>query len=83
VSGLYRHTIKLPSSHSKRLRSLKAVHSLSPSIVIAAALHRYFRNLTDGEIVENVRIDSLVLQRLTKRTRSSRIEDEFTGGKLS
>ncbi|MDQ6933558.1 MAG: hypothetical protein M3160_10360 [Candidatus Eremiobacteraeota bacterium] len=79
MSVLYRHTIQLPSMHSNRLRSLKTLHALSPSTIIAVALHHYFRNLTDREIADKVRIDSIILQRLAKkRRRSSTIDDELT-----
>lgn len=78
MSVLYRHTIQLPSTHSTRLRSLKTFHALSPSTIIAAALHHYFRNLTDGEIADKVRMDSIILHRLSKRRGSSSIDDELT-----
>ncbi len=78
MSVLYRHTIQLPSMHSNRLRTLKTLHALSPSAIIAVALHHYFRNLTDREIADKVRMDSIILQRLSKRPRSSTIDDELT-----
>ncbi len=78
MSVLYRHTIKLPGTHSNRLRTLKTLHAVSASTIIAVALHYYFGDLSDAEVAAKVRMDSIILQRLTKRRRPLSIDDELT-----